>query len=83
MKNLIYLIFGLAFLIYSDAMSQKPAIELTFTATYQAQSVILDSMYVENVSQGGDTMLYAPVTVLVLDYITGVNNECFFICKKF
>ncbi len=75
MKNLIYPIFSLAFLIYSDAMSQKPAIELTFTATYQAQSVILDSLVVENVSQGGDTTLYAPITVLVLDFTTGVSSN--------
>lgn len=55
-----------------SAFSQKPTLELTFTAQYNAQYVALDSILVENLTQGGDTTLYATDTVLVLDYLTGI-----------
>ena len=36
----------------------------------------MDSILIENLTQGGDTTLYAPDTVLVLDYIAGIpGNE--------
>ncbi len=72
MKKVFYLISVLAFALITNAFGQKPTIELTFTAQYQAEYIILDSIYVENLTQGGDTMLYAPDTVLVLDYTVGV-----------
>jgi uncharacterized protein (TIGR02145 family) len=58
-----------------SAFSQKPTIELTFTSLYKGQYVALDSILIENLTQGGDTTLYAPDTVLVLDYITGINES--------
>jgi uncharacterized protein (TIGR02145 family) len=45
----------------------------TFTATYQAAPVVLDSIRISNLTQGLDTVLYAPDTVLVLDGSTGLN----------
>jgi uncharacterized protein (TIGR02145 family) len=54
---------------------QTSTIELTFTATYYDQHVPLDSILIENLTQGGDTMLYAPDTVLVLDYSTGIPEN--------
>ncbi len=55
-----------------------PSIELTFTAIDSASHVKLDSIKVMNRTQGGDTVLYWPDTILVLDYtvgITEVSNE--------
>ena len=49
------------------------SIELSFTAIDNAQHVTLDSILVNNLTQGGDTMLYAPDTALIL-YITGVSD---------
>ncbi len=72
MKKTFYLISVLTFAIVTNAFGQKPTIELTFTAQYQTQYVLLDSIYIENLTQGGDTILYAPDTVLVLDYTVGV-----------
>jgi uncharacterized protein (TIGR02145 family) len=72
MKKTFYLVFVLAFVLVANAFGQKPTIELTFTAQYQTQYVPLDSIYVENLTQGGDTILYALDTVLVLDFITGI-----------
>ena len=67
---LIILTFGLSV----NAFSQKASIEFTFTAVNNTQYVLLDSIYVENLTQGGDTTLYAPDTVLSFEYNLGVNE---------
>ena len=67
--TLIFAVFALA------GMAQRPTMELTFTAANNGQYVTLDSIFVENLTQGGDTTLYAPDTVLVLDYVTGIGNR--------
>jgi uncharacterized protein (TIGR02145 family) len=74
MKNAIYLIFVLAFAIISNAFGQKPSITLTFTADNNGQPVALDSILIQNLTQGGDTTLYAPDNVLVLDYTLGMPD---------
>jgi len=65
----------LALGISLSTFSQKPTMELTFTAQNQGQYVPLDSIFIENLTQGGDTILYAPDTVLVLDYVTGIGEN--------
>ncbi|MDZ7743912.1 MAG: hypothetical protein U5Q03_19805 [Bacteroidota bacterium] len=60
------------------AMAQKPTMVLTFTADSNAQHVPLNSILIENLTQVGDTTLYAPDSVLVLDYITGMNENITF-----
>jgi len=55
--------------------AQKPSMNLTFTAVNNGQHVPLTSILIENLTQGGDTTLFAPDTVLVLDYITGMNEN--------
>ena len=60
------------------SFGQRPTMELTFTAIDSAEWVQLDSIKVMNRTQGGDTVLYWPDTVLVLNYpvgITEVSNE--------
>ncbi len=59
----------------TGAMAQKPTMTLTFTADNNGQHVPLNSILIENLTQGGDTTLYAPDIVLVLEYITGVNEN--------
>jgi uncharacterized protein (TIGR02145 family) len=56
-------------------MAQKPTMTLTFTADNNGQHVPLNSILIENLTQGGDTTLYAPDTVLVLDYVTGMEEN--------
>jgi uncharacterized protein (TIGR02145 family) len=65
----------LAFGLFISAFSQKPTIELTFTAEYNGQYVPLDCIFIENLTQGGDTTLNAPDTVLVLDYVTSIGDN--------
>ncbi len=70
-------------------MAQKPTMELTFTADNNGQHVPLNSLLIENLTQGRDTTLYAPDSVLVLDYITGMNenlayeDNCFSLSQNF
>jgi len=65
----------LALGISLSTFSQKPTMELTFTAQNNGQYVPLDSIFIENLTQGGDTILYAPDTVLLLDYVTGIGEN--------
>ncbi|MCX6233771.1 MAG: hypothetical protein NT175_03490 [Bacteroidetes bacterium] len=57
------------------AFGQRPTIELTFTAVDNTSYVQLDSIKVMNRTQGGDTVLYYPDTVLTLYYVGIHDNE--------
>ena len=74
MKTKIYLLI-FALTIATSAFSQKFTMELTFTAENNGQYVPLDSIFIENLTQGGDTILYAPDTVFVLDYVTNIGEN--------
>ncbi len=54
---------------------QKPSITLTFTAADKNTYVQLDSIRVSNISQGVDTVLFYPDTVLVLEYTVGIPGN--------
>ena len=69
--SILILTFGLIV----NAFSQKPTIELTFTAKNYLQHVPLDIILIENLTQGGDTTLYAPDTVFVIDYVSNIDNN--------
>lgn len=58
-----------------EVYSQRPTLELIFTAHDSAAWIQLDSLQVMNRSHGGDTILYYPDTVLVLDYIVGIPEK--------
>jgi len=51
------------------AFGQRPTMELTFTADNNGIYVQLDSIKVMNRTQGGDTVLYWPDTVLSIYYV--------------
>ncbi len=57
--------------IMFNALGQKSDINLTFTAVDSADYVQLDSIKIMNRTQGGDTVLYYPDTVLSL-YFVGI-----------
>ncbi len=75
MKKATYTFLVLALLTFANAFGQRPFIQLTFTAAYNGQAVTLDSINIHNLTQGGDTMLYSPANVLVLDYVTGIRDK--------
>ena len=66
----------LAFGLMMDVFGQKTTMELTFTAAYNGQYVPLDNILIENLTQGGDTTLNAPDTVLVLLEKLIQRNTC-------
>jgi uncharacterized protein (TIGR02145 family) len=74
MKSRILLTISIPGIIIS-AIAQKPTMILTFTADDNGQHVPIDSILVENLTQGVDTTLYAPDTVLVLDYEAGITEN--------
>ena len=53
--------------IIKPVFGQKASIELTFTAVNNSQIVLPNSVYVENLTQGGDTTIYTPETKLELE----------------
>jgi len=55
--------------------AQKPTMELTFTADNNGQHVPLTSILIENLTQGGDTTLYAPDTMLSISYQLGIEDH--------
>ncbi len=69
--KLLLLILALGLIL--NAYSQN-TIELTFSAINSAAYVQLDSIKVMNRTQGGDTVLYYPDTVLILDYQIGISE---------
>jgi uncharacterized protein (TIGR02145 family) len=74
MKKAFFIPPVLALAWMGCALAQKPILQLTFDAAYYGQAVSLDSIYVENLTQGGDTTLYAPDHILVLYYSLGVGG---------
>jgi len=59
-------------IIRNSVFGQKPTLELTFTAIDNLAYVQIDSIKVMNRTQGFDTVLYWPDTVLALEYQLGV-----------
>lgn len=59
---------------FGTAYGQRPAIELTFTGIRDTSYFQPGSIKVKNLTQGGDTILYYPDTVLVLNYV-GLNEN--------
>ncbi len=61
-------------LLIINSFSQKPGLELAFTAIDSATYIELDSIKVMNRTQGCDTILCWPDTTLVLDYQVGISE---------
>jgi uncharacterized protein (TIGR02145 family) len=68
------IIIVLALMLAYGLYSQKPILKLIFTSVDSANNVQIDSIKVMNRTQGNDTVLYYPDTILVLDFLTGIHN---------
>ena len=74
MKTKIFLsVLGLALMV--SAFGQKSNIELTFTGIDSASYMHLNMIKVMNRTQGGDTVLFWPDTVLILHWV-GITENC-------
>ena len=56
------------------ASAQRPTMELTFTADNNSTHVQMDSIKIMNRTQGGDTVLYWPDTILSI-YFVGIPES--------
>jgi len=65
--------FLIAFIISFSSSGQIPDIQFTFTAIDSASNLPFDSLKVMNQTQGGDTVLYWPDTVLSF-YTVGIKE---------
>lgn len=76
-RRTIYLVAILTLGILVSASGQD-TIQLSYTAKYNQKHLPLDSIRIMNLTQGTDTMLYAPDTVLLVEYIpfgTRINHS--------
>jgi len=73
MNHKIY--FLLFINVISFSFIQAQTIELSFSGRSDSLHVSLDSILVENLTQGGDTTLYYPDTTLLLDITTGFKDN--------
>lgn len=74
MKAKFFFSISALFLTIS-VIGQKSTVELTFRAENNGQYIPLDSIFIENISQDGDTTLYAPDTLLMIDYILSIGDK--------
>jgi len=75
MKKFYFALINCFIFFIPAAFAQRPVMELTFSAGYYGQYVPLDSIYIENLTQGGDTTLFYPDTLMVLDYLIGISEN--------
>ncbi len=73
MKKLAFLILSVCTMLIN--VYGQPTLELCFTAGFNEQWVSLDSILIKNLTKGVDTILYAPDTVLLLDFATSISND--------
>jgi uncharacterized protein (TIGR02145 family) len=71
-KHLLLLCLLASTLSYLTAQT---TIHLTFTGEVNGNHQTLDSVLIQNLSQGGDTTLYGTDTVLVLDHGIGIDDR--------
>ena len=76
MKTLIFFI-GLVLVtsVFMGSFAQEPTMTLTFTADNSGQNVPLNSILIENLTQGGETTIFAPDTILVINYVVGIGEN--------
>lgn len=75
MKKLFIFLSNCLTICYPAVLAQKPVVNLSFTSEYYNLYVPLDSILIQNLTQGGDTMLYYPDTVLFYDPTIGITEN--------
>ncbi len=73
MKKVIYL-FGLLAFLSLSLKAQNSSITLTFDADNNGEAITMDSLKIQNITQGGEIMLYDPVSTYEIIY-TGINHN--------
>jgi uncharacterized protein (TIGR02145 family) len=71
MKKIVLLIILQVFIV-AAVNSQRPTMQLTFTALDNETLIPLDSIKIMNRTQGGDTVLHWPDNILLISYVIGM-----------
>jgi uncharacterized protein (TIGR02145 family) len=72
MRTYLTLLVIIVLSVFTHNSFAQKNLEISFTARYYGEPVGLDSILIKNITRGCDTTLYAPDTVLVLDYAVGL-----------
>lgn len=72
MKRTVFPFVMLIHFVLAGSLMSQTSITLTFTANTDTLHQPLDSVVIENLTQGGDTVLHYPDTLLLLDHGTAV-----------
>ena len=72
--NKLSILVIVAFSLAVPATGQRAAISLTFSSVNGETWIQPDSIKVMNRTQGGDTVLFYPDTILMLEYMVGLKD---------
>jgi uncharacterized protein (TIGR02145 family) len=75
MKKTLTLTVALLLSITTYLLGNSGLIMLGFAGAFEGEPLPLDSILVQNMTKGWDTMLYAPDNYIILDIITGVHED--------
>jgi hypothetical protein len=75
MKKTLPISIALLLSVMTSLQGNNTAIMLGFAASFGGETIALDSILIQNLTKGCDTMLYAPNNYIVLDITTGVNEN--------
>jgi uncharacterized protein (TIGR02145 family) len=75
MKKTLPITIALLLSVMTSVQGNNTAIMLGFAASFGGETIALDSILIQNLTKGCDTMLYAPDNYIVLDITTGVNDN--------
>ena len=75
MKKKLSLTLALLLSVMTYLQGGNTAIMLGFAASFGGETIALDSILIQNLTKGCDTMLYAPNNYIMLDITTGVNDN--------
>ena len=74
--GILVLFFLSMFMFQSVSFAQHASLELTYTASEGNEYAQLDSIWVSNLTQPGDTLLLWPDTILVIEFKTTPQKLC-------
>ncbi|MFU8842891.1 MAG: hypothetical protein ACNA7V_03680 [Bacteroidales bacterium] len=83
MKKTLPITIALLLYVMTSLHGNNAAIMLGFAASFGGETISLDSILIQNLTKGCDTMLYAPDNYIVLDITTGVKENPFHPVRDF
>lgn len=83
MKKTLPITIALLLTVMTNLQGSNTSIMLGFAASFGGETIALDSILIQNLTKGCDTMLYAPNNYIMLDITTEVNENPFHPVRDF